>query len=182
MPFYEAADHAQQLDHTRAVPELMDRVRRCTGEMFQPTRLKGRTVNTLVPHRRHRPRTLSLRTLCVPVVVLLLSSSLYPSRIQPCGIHPLALCPHPRLRPPPRRVHFSFRLIFSGIRYIPSAMYTSSARNDVHGYCVTRVKREHLSCARRNLTGTCVPARTRRSFGNDRDDKYDRYNDVYRRV
>jgi len=48
MPFYEAADHAalsspSQLDHTRhTVREPMDRVRRCcTGEMFQPTRLKG---------------------------------------------------------------------------------------------------------------------------------------------
>jgi len=59
MPFYEAADHAALASPHRSSTiytppysprEPMDRVRRCcTGEMFQPTRLKGQLTPCLAP-------------------------------------------------------------------------------------------------------------------------------------
>lgn len=148
MPFYEAADHACHRSSTIHEPrELMDRVRRCTGEMFQPTRLKGRTVNTLAPLSLSLSFSLFLflsllssraippRALRVPVLLLSLYSIPHStSRL------PLADTARAPLRPRPRSVHFSFRLIF--FRHSVYSVRASNARNDVHGYCVTLGKRD----------------------------------------
>lgn len=133
MPFYEAADHACHRSSTIHEPrELMDRVRRCTGEMFQPTRLKGRTVNTLAPlslsFSRYCPRARSVSLCCCCPFI--------PSRIQPRA----APAPRLPLADTARAPLFVLVLVafiflsasfFSGIRCIPCARATLETTSTV---------------------------------------------------
>ncbi|KYQ46423.1 hypothetical protein ALC60_14519 [Trachymyrmex zeteki] len=108
MPFYEAADHAVLASLSSARPyirctarELMDRVRRCcTGEMFQPTRLKGQ----LTP---------SCLVACVEAAP---SASYVPSFVWSLSLYrlPTTACQCPRSASYSRCAHSSFPPHFSG--------------------------------------------------------------------
>lgn len=77
----------RQLDHTHAI-QPMDRVRRscCTGEMFQPTRLKGQlTPSCLAPLASPR-----LRPVC-PRCFVFIPHSVFPSSRAPSALALIAL-------------------------------------------------------------------------------------------
>lgn len=80
MPFYEATDHARHRSSTIRESKSMDQVRHCTGEMFQPTRLKGQLTFS-----------------CLATVVVPLSYPVHPSAYSLSVSSTLSLFPLARI-------------------------------------------------------------------------------------